>query len=386
MPEPGRFTHLSLENWRNFTKVQITLGQRVFVVGSNAAGKSNLLDAFRFLHDIAVPGGGLRRALEESRQGLKHVRSLHARRGPARVRIGALIDGSQWSYELAVSRDPKKKSASSVIVQEIVTCDGRKLINRPNDRDNADELLLTQTYLEQNSQNQKFRPLAEFLASVQYTHVVPQLVRNTSPDDRKRFGEALGADFVEQIAQTPKKARTSRLKVVQAALRQVLPRFEELQDTRDDLGRPHLKAKYQHWRAPGAWQTEEQFSDGTLRLLGVLWYLTGEPAPLILEEPELSLHPAAVRQLPRLLATAAAKTGRQVLISTHSPDLLGDTGIDPTEVVLLRPGKEGTDVSLASDEAELVEAARRDEPLGSYLEALTRPEHVLKLADFGGRG
>ena len=38
-------THITLENWRNFTHVDVSLQRRVFIAGANAAGKSNLLDA-----------------------------------------------------------------------------------------------------------------------------------------------------------------------------------------------------------------------------------------------------------------------------------------------------------------------------------------------------
>ena len=54
-----RFTRLHLENWRNFRELDVPLGERVFLVGPNAAGKSNLLDALRFLRAVAEPGGGL---------------------------------------------------------------------------------------------------------------------------------------------------------------------------------------------------------------------------------------------------------------------------------------------------------------------------------------
>jgi predicted ATPase len=57
-----RFTRLALENWRNFRSVDVPLAQRVFVVGPNASGKSNLLDTIRFLRDVADRAGGLSRA------------------------------------------------------------------------------------------------------------------------------------------------------------------------------------------------------------------------------------------------------------------------------------------------------------------------------------
>jgi predicted ATPase len=57
-------SHVVLKNWRNFQKVDVSLRERVFLIGPNAAGKSNFLDAFRFLRDVAKAGGGLQKAIE----------------------------------------------------------------------------------------------------------------------------------------------------------------------------------------------------------------------------------------------------------------------------------------------------------------------------------
>lgn len=48
-----RFRRLRLEKWRNFLEVDIPVHDRMFLVGANGSGKSNLLDAFRFLRDAA---------------------------------------------------------------------------------------------------------------------------------------------------------------------------------------------------------------------------------------------------------------------------------------------------------------------------------------------
>ena len=73
-------SRLQLQNWRNFKKIEVDLRDRVFVIGPNASGKSNLLDVFRFLRDVAKPkGGGLQRAVE-MRGGMTKVRCLLARR------------------------------------------------------------------------------------------------------------------------------------------------------------------------------------------------------------------------------------------------------------------------------------------------------------------
>lgn len=72
-------SHITLKNWRNFQSVDVDMGNRVFLVGPNASGKSNFLDVFRFLRDITNPGGGLQKAISD-RGGIPKIRCLAARR------------------------------------------------------------------------------------------------------------------------------------------------------------------------------------------------------------------------------------------------------------------------------------------------------------------
>jgi hypothetical protein len=86
------------------------------------------------------------------------------------------------------------------------------------------------------------------------------------------------------------------LKRIQAALSVAVPSFEQLRFKKDEMGRPHVEARYKHFRPNAGWQTEEQFSDGTLRLIGLLWSLLEGNSMLLLEEPEISLNDAIVEQ------------------------------------------------------------------------------------------
>ena len=177
----------------------------------------------------------------------------------------------------------------------------------------------------------------------------PRNPRNMTPhralaQPKPTFSRSL--DFLVRLARTPKKTRTSRLIRVNNALRIAVPQLDNLSLERDEDGKPHLEARYKHWRVSGAKQNERDFSDGTLRLIGLLW-LIQEPAGkagrvILLEEPELSLHTAIVRQLPAILHRAARRSGAQIILSTHSTELLGDPGLGLDEVVLLQPGDEGT--------------------------------------------
>ena len=138
------------------------------------------------------------------------------------------------------------------------------------------------------------------------------------------------------------------MKRILDALRVAVPQFDELKLLRDDRGIPHVHGRYKHWRPRGAWQTEDQFSDGTLRLMGLLWIALDGNGPLLLEEPELSLHPEVVRHIPQMFARMQRRTGRQVMVSTHSADLLRDPGIGLNEALVLEPGDEGTTVQPVS--------------------------------------
>ena len=104
-----QITHLKLENWRNFRHVDIPLQRRVFIVGPNASGKSNLLDALKFLRDIAEPEGTLQRAVR-NRGGVSQIRCLHARQNPrVVVEVTVGLNGSHWTYQLEFSQDSKHR-------------------------------------------------------------------------------------------------------------------------------------------------------------------------------------------------------------------------------------------------------------------------------------
>lgn len=376
------FTHLTVEMWRNFSHIDVETARRVFLVGPNASGKSNLLDIFRFLHDIVAVGGGFQAAVER-RGSVSRLRSLSARRTPdisVKVAVGNDELPQLWEYELTFGQAYRQQP---VIRRETVRKQGSAVLSRPDSFDVADPARLSQTYLEQVNVNKDFREVAEFFRSIRYLHIVPQLIREPDRSVGRR-DDPYGRDFLERVATTPEKTRDARLRRIRDALRIAVPQLRELELVRDVRGAPHLRGKYEHWRPQGAWQSEDQFSDGTLRLLGLLWAILDMTGPLLLEEPELSLHPEVVRYLPQMLARIQRRSGRQVLISTHSGDLLEDTGIGLDEVLLLTPGTEGTSVRAASDFNDIKALLDGGSSLADVVIPRTRPDKSDQLALFGG--
>lgn len=346
-----QFRHLILSNWRNFASVDVSLTPRMFLVGPNASGKSNLLDVFRFLRDIAKPGGGFQKAVTD-RGGVSSLRCLAARRYSditVEVHVGEPSKPAMWIYRIEFNQDNQRKP---VLKREQLWREGEEILDRPDEQDNKDPARLSQTHLEQVNVNKEFRELVRFFETIQYLHLVPHIIR-----DPERFiarsGDPFGSDFLEKLISTPKRTRDSRLRKISAAFKVAVPQLKELVLKRDKRGAPHLEALYEHWRPQGAWQNEKLFSDGTLRLLGFLWSLLEGQGPLLLEEPELSLHSGIVRRLARVIYRLQKEKGRQVLVSTHSSELVSDKGIGAEEVLMLQPEREGTKAVVGEDDIQI---------------------------------
>ncbi len=298
-------SRLILKNWRNFRSVDVELGLRVFVAGPNASGKSNLLDVFAFLKDIAKPSGGLQNAVTE-RGGISKLRCLAARKYPdVEIEVHLTDNGNTWSYAIGIKQEARGYR-QPYLAYERVTKGDRQLLRHPE------------------AFSGKGLP-----------------------------GDPYGRSFLERVARTPEGTRKARLKKIEAALLVAVPQLKELTDVKDETGIPHLEAVYKHWRPRGAKQREDQFSDGTLRLIGLLWSLLESDSMLLLEEPELSLNSGIIRRLPALMYRIQRQKKRQIMISTHSSDLLSDPGIGGEEVLLLTPSEEGTRVELASSIREI---------------------------------
>lgn len=354
-------TRIQLKNWKNFREVDVGLGRRTFIIGPNASGKSNFLDAFRFLRDVSE--WGLKQSVEE-RGGISRLRCLSAKRPDFNVSICVILD-SEWKYE--ISFHGKGKEDAKIVSENVWNSTARNenwdvVLSRPDEDDIRDPARLTQTALEQVNTNKDFREIPNFFKTITYRHILPQAVR-----DAKGFSpiplrnDPFGRDFVFQIWNTTPKTRTSRLEKISKVLKLVIPFLEALDVQMDKAtGIPHIIARYTNWRARGVTQDESSLSDGTLRLLALLWSLFERSGPLLLEEPELSLHDEAVRQLPAMfdaIGRAKQTRMRQIILSTHSEAMLSDEGIGPYEVLRLDPSKDGTVAYVASQsDAELMKS------------------------------
>lgn len=349
---------ISLCNWKNFQDCEVSLSQRTFIVGSNASGKSNLLDALRFLRDISKQAGGLQTAVEE-RGGITKIRSLAARQRTnvsITVEVGeAENESPEWIYHLDFSHVGGGIRKNQVKINTETVYSGMKadyIIKRNIQDADEDEETLKYTHLEQATANKNFRELVAFFQDIEYLNIIPQMVRESSSVIYSGTREDYyGRNFLEKLAKMNERTRNSYFKKINEFLKIAVPQLKELTFVKDEVGVPHLEARYVHWRAQGSKQQEMQFSDGTLRLIGFLFVLIDNNGVVLLEEPEINLHSGIVAQLPEFIAKVqrSKKEARQIIITTHSYDMLSNQGISPNEVILLENTPEGTSAKKVTD-------------------------------------
>lgn len=378
MNETLRFTRLKLTNWRNFRAVDIALDLRAFIIGPNASGKSNLLDSIRFLAELARPGSGGLRAAVENRGGFSSLRCLQARTTPyveIDATMGTHSEPAMWRYVLRVNV-LKTEKFPTVVKEEVWR--GEEQIFERQRVETSDALEFSQTVLEQVVANREFRPVTEFFSSCRYLHVVPQIVRDRARA-RSEGEDPYGGDLLRRMKDVTKKTRGSRLKRIAQALKIAVPQFGDIVLEDDSEGVPHLYASYVHWRPNAYKQSETAFSDGTLRLIGLLWSIAEKGGPLLLEEPELSLNDAVVAELPRMFSRMQSVSARQIITTTHSTALLDDPMVGLKEVHRIEVDSNGSRVSTLSDDPAIQAQVEGGLTVSQAVLPLLRPRDIDKL-------
>jgi predicted ATPase len=377
-------SYIRLKNWRNFKNAEVKLRDRMFLAGPNACGKSNFLDVFRFLRDIVKKGGGLEEAVDR-RGGLKNIRFM-GEKPPALVEIEIHLSCDiekepKWKYNVGIGQSDEIKTPPWINFEKVWK-DGNLILDRSDSTEKYDSESLAQTHLEQLSVNKKFREIADFFKDISYLHLVPQLLREPKAFSRSEIpDDPYGKNLVEEIAQAEEEVRKTFLSQMPLMLRKAVPGLSRVKLEKDDTGKNHLYANYYSRRASHQAQQEDQFSDGTLRLIGLLWALWEGEGPILLEEPELSLNVGIVRTLAPLIYRLQKKRDprQQVIMSTHSADLLSDGGIAPEEVIVMLPKSEGTEVKIASEIQEVRDLLEGGLNIAEAILPRTEPSDVSRI-------
>ena len=358
-----KLTHIAITNWRNFAHIEFDLSSRLFVVGPNSSGKTNLLAALRFLSDVARLGLA---AAPENWGGPE--RYFRSGTDSASFTVIVDVDTRQITYDLSIQRltgipgenvlggdqlrileprvlDDRADLFSWKDVAESFGCDSAH--GRKGEADTSflpseyagEKLLIDGEEVPVIRDAKQVRLGASYfrkmLAGIRYIHPNPKKMLERAdrydPDHGTGFFQHAGRFSDQQLD-----AVVDRIRPIMAA---VVPEIPNLSSQRMGLGTELVFYSDTPVRGASGVYSHEQFSEGTLRLLGLLFDLATLPrdtSVVLIEEPETFLQASVVRSLPSLLAEVAMNRDVQMVISTHSPELIDSELVLPSQVLLLR--------------------------------------------------
>lgn len=328
-------TSIRLVNFKNFADETLRVGPFTVIVGANASGKSNIRDAFRFLHGIGRGytlaellggkyGGGGQREWEPIRGAASEVvRFGHPQFS---LEVGFELNDTEKHYSIEIGYEPAGYSIFQFL-KEKLTSNAETVFETPilNLSDEGRPVLLQQPKAVRCE-------ILDLFANMRFLEPSPDRMREPSFPGANILGDS-GENLptvLEEICADPKRKET-----LADWLSELTPMdVADFEFPRDPSGRIHLTLCEKNDRKVSAYSA----SDGTLRFLAMLAVLLGEnPKGLyFFEEIDNGIHPVRLNLLMDLIERQTAKRGIQVLTTTHAPTLLtvmNDKTFENTSVV-----------------------------------------------------
>ena len=350
---------VTLRNYKSIASCRVDLCALTFLVGPNGSGKSNFLDGLRFTSDA------LRTSLDHALRDRGTIKEVRRRSGGHpnhfAIRIDfALPTGSLGHYSFQVGAKPsggfevqneeckimfgnggQKEAKFHVEGGEVIASSAKVLPPTISDR----------LFLVAAAGLPEFRPVYDALSRMSFYNLNPKEISAMQKPDA---GELLAregwnsASVFAKLSESTKGEIANYLGRIVSGVSGVDAKVLGSQETLEF--RQGVKGQKHPWRFLAS-----SMSDGTLRAFGILLALfqgrgrNGDAPPLVgLEEPEAALHPAAAAVL--LSALREASTISQVVVTSHSPELLDDPDISD-ESILAVESRDGVTIIGPVDEA-----------------------------------
>ena len=336
----------AMRNYKSIAVCTLPLRSLMFLVGPNGAGKSNFLDGLRFISDALRDSLG--HALR-ARGGIKEVRRRsggHPNHFSLEVSF-QMEDGASGKYGFQIGARPQggyevqEERCEIVQGSDPTRVDSFKVERGTVTASSLDVLPPAASpdrlYLVNISGFPSFRPLYEALSRMSFYSFNPDRIRDLQPPDAGDLLARDGANLSSVLSKLTRENADAK-KRIEEYLGKVVPGVSAV-EARSVGPMETLEFRQSVAGAQHPWHFfAANMSDGTLRTLGILVALFQSPnggkgrIPLVgVEEPELALHPAAASVLRDSLHDASRTT--QVLVTSHSPDLLDDDTIQPDSIL-----------------------------------------------------
>ena len=358
MKDSTFITRVTLRNYKSIAACDVQLRPLMFLVGPNGAGKSNFLDSLRFVADA------LNFSLDHAIRNRGGTDDIHCRSGSRpkyfSIRLDFTLSEGFGHYAFRIgdfSRGRYKVQTEECVLrsaqqptQEDYFYVKNGIVTKTS-MEVAPAAAKDRLYLVNASGLKEFRPVYEAFSQMGFYSLNLDKIKDLQAPDP---GDLLTRDG-SNLASVFKQLAPSAKERIKEYLAVIVPSVDKI-EARKYGPKEGLVFTQKAAKAEGSQRfLANNMSDGTLRALGILVALFQEhhdPTKRVLlvgiEEPEMALHPAAAGVLLDALRDAADKT--QIIITSHSPDLLDDKDLDP-ESILAVEAHNGITVIAGVDEA-----------------------------------
>jgi len=339
-----RLRRVIVKNYKSIAVTSVDLEAFTVLVGANGSGKSNFVDALRFVSDCLNTSISL--ALQ-NRGGINAVRR-HSRGHPTHFGIRLVIElerqgFADYSFEIAARQQGRfEVKGERCIVQTALfreeakyqVQDGKFTQELPGIRPKIETDRLALSVV---SAVEEFRPVYDFLTSMRFYALAPDQIRQLQEPDAGEVLNRYGSNAAAVLREIQKRKPDSYERLCHL-LSKVVPgtrRAEYL-----SLGQKETLRFKQDVGDKDPWNFNAlNMSDGTLRVLGILLavYQASAATFIAIEEPEATIHPAALDVIIDILKDGTARS--QILVTTHSPDVLDNRKIQDSELRLVTSQK-----------------------------------------------
>jgi predicted ATPase len=327
-------TAVELKHFKNIGDQRVELGPLNVLVGRNGTGKSNFIDALRFLQSCFDLG--LEVALGPG-SGLTEIKQWSAPpEAPVAIALEGQTEDQRWRYEIELSERNERPTilrerfsagaAPDGPLEVLIDAQEGTLRKRIEglDPDLADNLLLPLL-----SRQEPFAGAFGTIREMEF-YAIPQArlgVVSASHGSSRLDASGMNMARTLRVIQQNEPERFAELLSCISRIAENVDRIQVRKAGEQLLIEAH------HPAPSPLWKNAFYESDGTLRALGLLAarFQVPEPSLIAFEEPELNLHPGAMGLLADVFSEAALTT--QIILTTHSPDLIARFPVESLLVV-----------------------------------------------------
>ncbi len=350
-------SRVKIRNYKSIGSCDVKLGRLTLLVGRNGSGKSNFLDALRFIVE------GLETSLDHAmraRGGIKEVRR-HSTGHPHNFSIEVKMNLPEFQvadYGFEISAQPKggfivKRESLSVLAASgdpVASFEVKEGVLKVESSEHGPAPVSDRLYLVAASGNPKIRPAYDALMAMGFYNLNPEQMKEVQIPDAGELLRRDGGNIASVVSRLTDDRPESKERICEY-LKEIVSGIVDFD--RVSLGhRETLQFSQEVRGSEHPWKfNASSMSDGTLRTLGILvatMQLAGRKDRVRLvgiEEPETALHPAASGALMSALREAADNT--QILLTTHSPDLLDNCDFDEDDLLVVQSSQGTTEIGPA---------------------------------------